>query len=395
MTSNSPKINKLPFLVTGGCGFVGRHLINKLIPQGSDIWIIDNLFTGKHPDIWLDKKFKKQTNKDKIICYQSDEQRIFFVNDDVINALTEDIKFNNLLPDFSDVFHLASIVGGRAIIDGDPILVAKDLAIDSLFFLWATRRVKRIKRILYASSSAAYPIHIQNNKKHIALQEAMINFSEKFGLPDMTYGWSKLTGEYLSRLAAGRYGLSIACVRPFSGYGEDQDLSYPIPAIARRVALRENPLTVWGTGKQGRDFIHIDDCIDAFFIIMDKIHDGSGCNIGSGKILSFLEVLEVFSSLEGYKPEIKPLVDKPVGVTHRYSDIQLISKLGWKPKISCDEGFGKVLIAAKNRLLHDLVSYVASNGKSDINNFDFSGIDKSEFLNNDSLDQLKDSLKII
>jgi len=80
----------------------------------------------------------------------------------------------------------------------------------------------------------------------------MIDFtSGELGQPDMTYGWSKLTGEYLSCLAAKQYGVHIACVRPFSGYGEDQDLSYPVPAIAYRVARGDDPVAVWGTGEQG------------------------------------------------------------------------------------------------------------------------------------------------
>lgn len=343
---------KRPFLVTGGCGFVGRHLVKKLIPTGRDIWIIDNLFSGIHPDLWLIKGgFKKSPAKKNLLSYKKSGQRVFFINSDLTEILGNEIANSKILPNFCDVFHLASIIGGRELIDNDPVLVAKDLAIDSLFFLWATRSPQRVQRILYASSSAIYPIHIQNKQKLIALKEELINFGDYIGKPDMTYGWSKLSGEYLARLVAERYRIPVACIRPFSGYGEDQDLSYPIPAIARRVAKRENPLTVWGTGKQGRDFVHIDDCIDAFFIILDKIGDGAGCNIGSGKITTFLEVLGLFCQLEGYSPKIKPLVGKPVGVAHRFCDISLLTGFGWQPKISNEVGFARCLLAAKNRIL--------------------------------------------
>ena len=341
-----------PYLVTGGCGFVGRHLVKRLIDFKRDIWIIDNLFIGKHPDNWIGNYgFKKINVKENIFIYQRGSQKIYFLKEDLVKILSDEIEKSKVLPEFSDTFHLASIVGGRELIDGDPILVAKDLAIDSVFFLWATRKPKKVERILYASSSAAYPTHLQNKTKELALKENLINFEDTIGKPDMTYGWSKLTGEYLSRLVAKRYNIHIACIRPFSGYGEDQDLSYPVPAIAQRVANRENPLTVWGTGKQGRDFVHIDDCIDAFFIILDHIKDGSGCNIGSGKILTFLEVIDILTKIEGYNPQIKPLVNKPVGVNHRFSDISLITELGWKSKISLEEGLARTLIAAKNRLL--------------------------------------------
>ena len=167
----------------------------------------------------------------------------------------------------------------------------------------------------------------------------------------MTYGWSKLTGEYLAQIAAQDYGLNVACVRPFSGYGEGQETTYPVPAIAARAAAHEDPLIVWGTGRQGRDFVHIDDCIDAILLAMDKISDGSAVNIASGKLTTFLEVAALFAQLAGYQPEIKPLVDKPMGVHSRYADISLMrDRYGWTPNISLEEGFRRVLAEASRRL---------------------------------------------
>ena len=186
-------------------------------------------------------------------------------------------KFNLNYDTLNDVFHFAAIVGGRAKIDGDPMMVALDLAIDAEFFYWICNN--KPKRVLYPSSSAAYPIDLQTDDGAIALKETDIDFS-KMGEPDMTYGWSKLTGEYLAKIAAKFYGVHITCIRPFSGYGEDQDLSYPIPAIAKRAAQKEDPFEVWGTGHQGRDFVHIEDVIDCILLAMDKISDGTAINIG-------------------------------------------------------------------------------------------------------------------
>ena len=163
------------------------------------------------------------------------------------------------------------------------------------------------------------------------------------GQPDMTYGWSKLTGEYLASIAAEYYDVSVTCIRPFSGYGEDQDLSYPVPAIARRAALKENPFEVWGTGKQGRDFVHIDDVMDCTLLAMDHITDGSAINIGSGRLTTFLELIEVFTSFADYSPEIKTLLDKPVGVHSRYGKMDYVKeRLGWEPKLSLEEGMRRV-----------------------------------------------------
>lgn len=341
-----------PIFVTGGCGFVGRHLVNKLLSQGRSIWILDNLSTGRHPDEWL--QYEKKTEKKGLVTYQvNSQQEVVFILMDALKFFLEQIDSTASIkvPVFSDIYHLASIVGGRELIDGDPILVATDFGIDALFFVWATRNKGNIGRIMYASSSAAYPIHLQNVKYQtaVAMKEDMISFDEGLGQPDMTYGWSKLSGEFLSRLAAKKYGLHVACIRPFSGYGEDQDITYPVPAIARRIIKREDPVEVWGTGKQGRDFVHIDDCIDAMFVVLDNINDGSGVNIGSGVLTSFIDLISIFTKIEGYSPSIKPLPSKPVGVISRYADISLITKLGWKPTISIEEGMTRVLNYAKNK----------------------------------------------
>jgi nucleoside-diphosphate-sugar epimerase len=255
-------------------------------------------------------------------------------------------------PAFDCVFALASVVGGRATIEGDPVHVAVDLALDSLFFLWLVRNKQNIGKVLYASSSAAYPIKLQKVEGHVALQEQMIDFTAgELGQPDMTYGWSKLTGEYLSHLAAEQYGIQIGCVRPFSGYGEDQDLTYPVPAIAYRVARGDDPITVWGTGEQGRDFVHIEDCITAMILAIDRIHDGSGINIGTGRLTTFLEVAARFAKLAGSRATVQPTVGKPVGVQSRYCDpSQMERKLAWSPEISLEEGFRRVLAAAYQRV---------------------------------------------
>ncbi len=327
-----------PILVTGGCGFVGRHLVRALLDKGEKIWIVDNLFTGKHPDTWLTKAEMK-----KVTFVQANALQFF---SDIIEK-----KSKLKVPAFSDVYHLASIVGGRSLIDGDPLMVSYDLAIDSMLFTWATRSKGVLERLLYASSSAAYPIHLQSEEKALALKEEYIQFNEKLGQPDMTYGWSKLTGEFLARLAHSKYGLHVACVRPFSGYGEDQDLTYPTPSIALRVARHDSPIEVWGTGEQGRDFVHIDDCVDAMMIILDKVKDGRGINIGSGTLTSFNELIALFCDIEGHTAEIKRLIDKPVGVQSRYADTTILNKeIKWKPKISLRKGMTRVLEYAHKRL---------------------------------------------
>jgi nucleoside-diphosphate-sugar epimerase len=315
-------------LVTGGCGFVGRNLIFKLLEEKKNqIWIIDDLSIGINPNKWNNIKIKR-TKKHKYynIFFLENKNRLIFINIDLISILISELnrqsKFLDLkLPQFNEIYHLASIVGGRTVIDGDPLLVGIDLAIDSIFFLWAAK-INRPKKILYASSSACYPINLQSSFKKIALKENFIDFTYGFANPDMIYGWSKLTGEYLANIAVKKYNLSVGIVRPFSGYGGDQDLSYPVPAIALRVANRNNPVIVWGDGLQTRDFVHIYDCIVLCIKVCRNISNGEAFNIGFGKAVSFLSVAKKLIKLEGYKTEIKTLTNKPVGVANRFASIK-------------------------------------------------------------------------
>lgn len=318
-------------LVTGGCGFVGRHLVKRLISNNHKVVVVDNLFSGIHPDQWLD-----DAQESNIIFHNTDARDFFN------STVSQEQKFDN-------VFHLSAVVGGRIKIDQDPISVAQDLSIDAEFFNWAVK--SKPENILYASSSAAYPTDLQKSESQTLLSEDMITFDGVLGSPDMTYGWSKLTGEYLSRLASKHYGLNIACIRPFSGYGEDQDQSYPIPAIGERAVKKEDPLIVWGTGKQSRDFVYIEDCIDAMLLAIEKITDGSAVNLSSGKLTSFLEVAQIYADIAGYSPTIKPLDDMPEGVFARYGDTKKAEKLlGWSPKTELYDGLTIVYEHIKNKL---------------------------------------------
>lgn len=337
-------------LISGGCGFVGRNMVKRLFATTKDnILFIDDLSVGTHPTTWLEELLVDEKNG---VQFYGAQKRLIYIETDFREFVMEMAKnpeyiktrYGLNIDKFADVFHFAAIVGGRAKIDGDPLLVARDLSIDAEFFYWITRQ--KPERVLYPSSSAAYPISLQTESDAIALKESDIDFND-MGQPDMTYGWTKLTGEFLAKIAASHYGIHITCIRPFSGYGEDQDLTYPTPAIARRAALKEDPFEVWGTGKQGRDFVHIDDILDITLLAMDKISDGTAINIGHGKLTSFLELIEIFTEFAGYKPTVKQLLDKPVGVHSRYSDMTWVKEnLGWQPKISIKEGMRRVYEAA-------------------------------------------------
>ena len=356
----SPKI-----LISGGAGFVGRNLCQALLKEAPapEITIVDDLSTGRPPENW--ELFPAQLREDlgwgaRYTLPDAPHAPFTFMRANFAAVMAAELGITAKtglpeLPVFDEVYHLASIVGGRQMIEGQPLLVGIDLAIDSLFFLWAAVS-KKAGRILYASSSAAYPINRQRDQAFSYLTEDMIDFAQGVLAPDLTYGWSKLTGEYLAQLAVEKNGLRIGIVRPFSGYGEDQDPTYPVPAIALRVAARQNPVRVWGSGLQGRDFVHIDDCIQGLILTCRKIADAGAVNLGSGVLTSFRDLARLMVCLAGYEAAVEGKDNRPVGVANRVSGgTRAEALLGWKPRIGLQDGMRRVIEHARWRLEHGYV----------------------------------------
>ncbi len=311
-------------LVTGGAGFVGRHLCHALLEAGWDVVCVDPIVPrtgGLHPSVWPLFDPTKYAG----FSYIEQDCRAFFRNAE----------------QFDVAFHLAAMVGGRLMIEYDPIAVAEDLSIDAEFFRWSLRN--KIKKNVFFSSSAAYPINLQRRDSYVLLKEDMINFDDVLGMPDLSYGWAKLTGEYLARLAHSHYGMDVACYRPFSGYGEDQDLTYPFPSICKRAleSFGAEKLSVWGTGDQMRDFIHITDCIRFVLDSMNKISNGHALNLSTGILTNFKSLAKTAANAAGYETEVVGTSDKPEGVFARGGDIALQAELGLKPSISLAEGVAR------------------------------------------------------
>jgi nucleoside-diphosphate-sugar epimerase len=317
-------------LITGGCGFVGRHLVKRLSQDlENQITIVDDLSTGLPIEKWPEH-LKCEIHE---VIYGDCVQ-----------------FFNERFEKFDDVFHLAAIVESRTTIENDPLKVAKDLTIDSQLFNWAVKT--RPGKIIYFSSSAVYPIKYQTKQFNIPLQEDVVSFKQnRIDMPDMSYGWSKLTGEYLSYLAAEKYRLRVAIYRPFSGYGEDQALTYPFPAIMNRIVNKEIPIEVWGDGMQSRDFVYIEDCIDCILSTYEKIDNAEALNIGSGKKTTFLELIKLSCEINEVEFSIKPLLNKPVGVFARYCDMKKQKSFGFYPRHSLEDGIKIVCEYQRNKKL--------------------------------------------
>lgn len=301
-------------MVTGDAGFIGRHMRAELERRSWNVAGCD-LKTGS-------------------------DARDVFLSDETVYDL---------------VVHCAYHVGGRAAIDGEPRLLAANLELDARMFDWAVRTKQR--RVLYYSSSAAYPIRLQEttsakrilgsnydfSRPWIPLEEGMIDI-RVLEQPDARYGWAKLTGEQLAT-AAKLSGLRVHVVRPFSGYGGDQDLTYPFPAILSRVLAGD--LSVWGPPGQYRDWVHVDDVIGCSLAVVDQGVDGpmnicSGIGVDMGDLATRMaRVAEVM-----VPGEVTYLRDRPTGVMVRVGSPDRMRGI-YQPAVDLDEGICRALVAAR------------------------------------------------
>jgi nucleoside-diphosphate-sugar epimerase len=289
--------------VTGSAGFLGRHFSEELKSRGWNVVEIDILAQG--------------------------DCRVMFRATDR----------------FDLVVHCAAIVGGREAIEGEPLALSVNLDLDSAMFRWAARTKQG--RVVYISSSAAYPVEIQTSLSCGRLSEDDLRLvlgddtrEYDFGMPDSVYGWTKLTGELLSGYAR-EAGAKVTVIRPFSGYGEDQAPSYPFRAMAERAKARRDPFEIWGQGSQVRDFIHVSDIVGATLALVENDLDGP-VNLSTGRATSMLELAKMFCAEAGYSPEFALLGDKPQGVAYRVGSNDLMSQV-WEPKVSLEEGIRRAL----------------------------------------------------
>ena len=174
------------------------------------------------------------------------------------------------------------------------------------------------------------------------LGESLVTFNtRRLGRPDATYGWSKLSGEYLAHVAVEKYGLDVKIYRPFGGYGEDQDFAYPFPSIIRRVLQGEDPVVVWGSGDQQRDFIHIDDVVEGVLSTVDRLMPGEVLNLGTGRGVSFKELANMACDILKHPAKVINDATKPEGVYRRVADPYKFRNM-YEPKVWLEQGILRV-----------------------------------------------------
>lgn len=297
-------------LVTGGAGFIGSHVVDRYICLGHEVTVVDNLLTGKEKYLNPEAKFYKLD-----IRYQQKLDQVFEKGQ------------------FEIVNHHASQIDVRKSVR-DPLSDADINICGSLNILTCSLKYEVRKFIFASSGGAVYgePLYLPVDEDH------PID-------PGSPYGVSKHTFEHYLRLYSIFYGLKYTALRYSNVYGPRQDYSGEAGVIAIFMSkmLSDDELTINGDGEQIRDYIYVDDVVDANVKALGG-GDGEILNIGTGLGISVNTVFRKLKEMLGYKkdPLHAPL---PLGDLRRiYLDNRRAkTSLGWQPKTSFEEGLAKTV----------------------------------------------------
>jgi len=302
-------------LVTGGAGFIGSHLCERLLKEGTRVVCLDNFDTFYDPQI-------KIRNVEGIGKNFPDLFEL--VTGDIRNPehLTDIFKKNPV----DSVVHLAARAGVRPSI-AEPLLY-QDVNIRGTIVLLEACKSQGVKRLVFASSSSVY-----GENQRVPFSERDLDIQ-----PISPYGATKRAGELLCYSYHHLYGMDIACLRFFTAYGPRQRPEMAIRKFTRLIDLNEK-IPMYGDGSFRRDYTYIDDIIDGILGVL-QYHTGYDVyNLGESQTTSLKELIQLIEGALEKKAIVDPLPPQPGDVSITYADItKAEQKLGYRPKVKVEEG---------------------------------------------------------
>jgi UDP-glucose 4-epimerase len=285
-------------LVTGGAGFIGSHLVDRLINIGHEVVVIDN--------------------------ESAESNSMFYWNDNAKNYKLDVCDYENtkdLYAGVDYVFHLAAEARIQPSI-GNPLPTVNSNFIGTTSVLEAAKNAG-VKRVIYSSTSSSYG------------RNSVPNHEDQQNDCLTPYSVSKVAGEDMCKVYYKLYGLETISLRYFNVYGERQPIKgeyAPVIGLFHRQLSNGHPMTVVGDGTQRRDFTHVDDAVDANILAatkdIDSKHFGTIFNIGRGKNYSINEIVELFGG-ESINIPARPGESKEILA----SNLKARAVLGWEPKV--------------------------------------------------------------
>lgn len=299
--------------MTGGGGFIGSHLVRRLLRDGYSVRVLDNFYTGKRPN--LDEVLSDIDLHEGSIADESDAKRA-----------VEGVAY---------VLHQAAIPSVPRSVR-DPLGSNQANVTGTLTMLNAAREAG-VKRFVYAASSSAY-----GNTPTLPKVETMPTD------PLSPYAVAKLAGENYCRAFTRVYGLETVCLRYFNVFGPRQDPNSEYAAVIPKfiLAMREGrPITIQGDGEQSRDFTYIDNTVEGNLRAM-KAPEAAGevCNLACGERFTLNEMVTLLGEIMSVEPKIEYLEGRTGDVKHSLADIDKARRLlGYEPTVSFRDGLAQTV----------------------------------------------------
>lgn len=317
MTSGFWKNKKV--LVTGGTGFIGSHVVENLIARGAKVTILDNFQNGKLKNI---SHIKSKVNLLRGDC-------------------TNPVDALHACKGKDIVMNLAARVGGIEYNRTHQATMLADNLSIATTMIEAARKAG-VERFLVVSSACVYP-----RDCFVPTPEADGFLSE----PEPTnggYGWAKRMAELLGKYYAEEFGMKVAIVRPYNCFGPrdhfDAQTSHVIPALIKRVFDGENPVVVWGTGKQTRAFLYVEDLAEGMILATEHYPNADPINLGTDEEVTIAELVAKIIALSGKKTVVQFDKTKPDGSPRRNSDNRKAKKYTqFTAKTRLDKGLAKTI----------------------------------------------------
>lgn len=322
-------------MVTGGAGMIGSNLVRELIAQGHEVIVVDNLWRGNLENL-----------KDDNGKYVIDIAKNFFAVD-----LSYQGSLDFLQKKVDYVIHLADIVAGIGYVFNNQSFIFRQNVLINTNVINAMKG-SGVKGFINVGTACSFPEFKQNTFDAYKLVEKDLYPAQ----PESAYGWSKLMGQYETGLLEKEFNVPTVSLMLHNVYGAPCDFtperSQVIPSLIRKaVKYPDEDFIVWGSGRQGRAFLHVDDVVRGIMLSLEYGLGKGTIQLGPSECTSIKTVAETVVKIS--KKDITIVYDttKPEGDKSRAADFSNAKKLlGWEPEISLVEGLSKTYQWIESRL---------------------------------------------
>jgi UDP-glucose 4-epimerase len=312
-------MDKQIVLVTGGCGFIGSHLVERLVQENYYVRVLDNLSTGK---------------LENLSAVPSDKIEV------IIGNVTDFDTVKNAVQDCTYVFHEAAIPSVPQSI-ADPLSTGRVNYIGTLNVLEASRQC-HVRRVIFASSAAVYGDEPTLPKHELMLAQ-----------PISPYGADKRASELMGLVYSQICDLEFVALRYFNVFGPRQD---PSGSYAGVISIfcdciqQDISPFIYGDGTQSRDFIYVSDVVQANLIVMKHPDTKIGVfNVGRGESVTLINLINTLNELSDKNVKAAHQPARVGDIRHSVSDISTLKVLGWTATISIHDGLAFLLDSLKNK----------------------------------------------